>query len=86
MMSLDMNEIAEEFLVIKDFFDKLGYELVDTKDINNEILYLVKEKNHSKKEFLAIKDFFDKIKYELIGTKDINKKILYVVRKKRLRY
>ena len=51
MMSLDMNEIAEEFLVIKDFFDKIGYELVDTKDINNEKIYLVKENNHSKKNF-----------------------------------
>ena len=44
-----MNEIAEEFLVIKDFFDKIGYELVGTKDINNERFYLVKEKKHSKK-------------------------------------
>lgn len=50
-MSLDMNEIAEEFLVIKDFFDKIGYELVGTKDINNEILYVVRKKNHSKKNF-----------------------------------
>lgn len=51
MMSLDMNEIAKEFLVIKDFFDKIGYELVGTKDINNEKIYLVKEKKYSKKNF-----------------------------------
>ena len=44
MMSFDMNEIAEEFLVIKDFFDKIGYELVGTKDINNEKIYLIKKK------------------------------------------
>jgi len=44
MMSLDINEIAKKFLVIKDFFDKIGYELVGTKDINNEKIYLVREK------------------------------------------
>jgi len=44
MMSFDMNEIAEEFLVIKDFFDKIGFEVVGTKDINNEILYVVRKK------------------------------------------
>ena len=47
MMSLDMNEMAEGFLVIKDFFDKIGYELVGNKDINNEKIYLVKEKKKS---------------------------------------
>ena len=42
MMSL---EIAKSFLEDKEKFAQLGYELVGTKDINNEKLFLVKEKN-----------------------------------------
>ena len=29
-------EIAEEFLVAKEFFDKIGFELIGTKDGNSE--------------------------------------------------
>jgi len=42
MMSENM---ALEFLQEKQKFAQLGYELVGTKDINNEVIYLVKEKN-----------------------------------------
>jgi len=48
MMSLEMDlerKFAEDFLAAKEFFDKIGYELIGTKDINNEVIYLVKEKS-----------------------------------------
>lgn len=35
---------AKEFLAIKDKFDKIGFEIIGTKDINNEEIYLVKKK------------------------------------------
>jgi len=47
MMSLEMNKerkFAEEFLAAQDFFNKIGFELIGTKDINNEEIYLVKKK------------------------------------------
>jgi len=37
-------EIDKEFLATRDFFYKIGFEVVGTKDINNEILYVVKKK------------------------------------------
>jgi len=35
---------AKEFLAIKDKFDKIGFEIIGNKDINNEEIYLVKKK------------------------------------------
>jgi len=43
-MMMSLENIATEFLVAKDEFDSLGYELIGTKDINNEEIYLVKKK------------------------------------------
>ena len=37
--------IAYEFIEAKERFKRLGLELVGTKDINEETIYLVKEKN-----------------------------------------
>lgn len=37
--------IAYEFIEAKEKFKRLGLELVGTKDINEETIYLVKEKN-----------------------------------------
>jgi len=39
-------EIAKDFLAAKDFYDKIGYELIGTKDINNETIFLVKESSN----------------------------------------
>lgn len=36
--------IALEFIEAKENFKKLGFELIGTKDINNETIFLVKEK------------------------------------------
>jgi len=36
--------IAKEFLEKKEIFNSLGFELVGTKDINEDTIYLVKEK------------------------------------------
>ena len=47
MMSLEMNlerKFAKEFLAAQDFFNKIGFEIIGTKDINNEEIYLVKKK------------------------------------------
>ena len=47
MMSLETPvkvEIAKEFLAAQDFFENLGFELIGTKDINNEDIYLVRKK------------------------------------------
>jgi len=46
-MSLEMNserKYAKEFLAIKDKFDKIGFEIIGTKDINTVPIYCVKEK------------------------------------------
>ncbi len=49
MMSLDkVVEIDKKFLAAKFFFDKIGWELVGTKDISNEEIYLVKKKKKQK--------------------------------------
>lgn len=47
MMSLEIDyerKYAKEFLVIKDKFDKIGFEIIGTKDINTDPIYCVKEK------------------------------------------
>ncbi len=47
MMSLEMDSesrLAEEFLAAQDFFNKIGFELIGTKEINKEEIYLVKKK------------------------------------------
>ena len=36
--------IAKEFLEKKETFNGMGYELIGTKDINEDTIYLVKEK------------------------------------------
>ena len=36
--------IATEFLAKKERFNGMGFELIGTKDINEDIIYLVKEK------------------------------------------
>ena len=36
--------LSEIFLSAKEKFAQLGYELVGTKDINEETIYMVKEK------------------------------------------
>jgi len=53
MMSLEMDserKFAKEFLAAKGFFDKIGFKLVGTKDINDEEIYLVKKKNQRKEK------------------------------------
>ena len=36
--------IALEFLEIKDFFQKVGFEIIGSRDINDEKIYLIKKK------------------------------------------
>lgn len=36
--------IAYDFIEAKEKFTKLGFELIGTKDINEETIFLVKEK------------------------------------------
>ena len=46
-MSLEMDlerKIAEEFLAAQDLINKIGYEIIGTKDINDEGIYLIKKK------------------------------------------
>lgn len=43
-MSVKAEEIAEKFVMMRNLFEKLGLELIGTKDHNNEKIYLVKEK------------------------------------------
>lgn len=48
MMSLEMDlerKIAEELLAAQDIFDTIGFEIIGTKDINDEFHYIVKKKN-----------------------------------------
>lgn len=43
--------IAEEFLTAKEFFDKIGFELIGTKDGNSENpekIYCVRRKTNKK--------------------------------------
>lgn len=43
-MMMSLENIATEFLVAKDKFDSLGYELIGTKEVNEETIFLIKEK------------------------------------------
>jgi len=45
-MSLEMNpmKIAVEFMIAKKLFEKIGYELIGTKDNSPEPLYVVKKR------------------------------------------
>lgn len=36
--------IAYEFLEAKEKFNSLGYELIGTQDVNEQTIYLIKEK------------------------------------------
>lgn len=36
--------VAYEFIEAKEKFNGMGYELIGTKDINEDTIYLVKEK------------------------------------------
>ncbi len=36
--------IACDFIEAKEKFDSLGYELIGTKDVNEQTIYLIKEK------------------------------------------
>jgi len=36
-------ELVQEFLDIKGFFEKIGFELVGTKDIYDQTIYFVKK-------------------------------------------
>ena len=48
MMSLEFGKkIAIEFVKIGKFFERLGFELIGTKDINGERIFLVKKKKKS---------------------------------------
>jgi deoxyxylulose-5-phosphate synthase len=42
-MSVKVEEFAEDFVMMKKLFEKLGLELIGTKDHNNEKVYLVKK-------------------------------------------
>lgn len=55
-------ELAQEFLDIKGFFEKIGFELVGTKDIYEEKTYFVKKKKLSvfERRYRYIIDFIVK--------------------------
>ncbi|MFW9822146.1 MAG: hypothetical protein ACFFE4_04385 [Candidatus Thorarchaeota archaeon] len=38
---------AKEFLVVKEKLEKIGFEIIGTKDINEDPIYFVREKNLS---------------------------------------
>lgn len=44
-MSLNVNEVAFEFMKMKEKFEELGFELIGSKDHNEEKIFLVKEKS-----------------------------------------
>lgn len=46
-MSLEMDlerKIAEEFLAAQDIFDTIGFEIIGTKDINENQIFCVRKK------------------------------------------
>ena len=48
MMSLNaIEKFAEEFLAAKKIFEEIGFELVGTKDINEDHTFFVKKKKKS---------------------------------------
>ena len=56
MMSLGFGEkIAIEFVKTRKFFEKIGFELIGTKDINGERIFLVKKKKKSSRLRLRLK-------------------------------
>lgn len=81
MMSVNMNhdrKYAKDFLAIQDLFDSINFEIINTKDINDQIIFLVK----FNEPFLATQTIFSAIGFEIIGTKNIDENIIYFVRKK----
>lgn len=46
-MSVEMNEIAFDFMKFKNLFEKIGFELIGSKDQNEEKVFLVKEKKEN---------------------------------------
>ncbi|MHA1252436.1 MAG: hypothetical protein ACTSRP_20800 [Candidatus Helarchaeota archaeon] len=38
------SDFANEFIKLKRFFSELGFEIIGTKDVNNEIIYFIKRK------------------------------------------
>jgi len=43
-MSVEMNESLFDFMKFKDLFGKMGFELIGSKELNEEKVFLVKEK------------------------------------------
>ena len=41
MMSEDY---ASEFVTLKEYFSSLGYEVIGSKEVNSDTIYLIKEK------------------------------------------
>lgn len=37
-------EIASEFMEAREKFNSLGYELIGTQDVNEQTIYMIKEK------------------------------------------
>ena len=44
-MSLKLDSRAKEYLEFENLFDKLGLEVIGTKIVNDEVIYLVKKKS-----------------------------------------
>lgn len=56
MMSLEFGKkIAIEFVKTRKFFEKVGFELIGTKDINGERIFLVKKKKKNSRLRLRLK-------------------------------
>jgi hypothetical protein len=43
-MSLKPMEIAKEFMEIKEFFERVGFEVIGTKTDSSEVIYFIKKK------------------------------------------
>ena len=43
--------VANEFVMAREKFQERGYEITNIRYINEEYIFLVEEKNHSKKNF-----------------------------------
>lgn len=45
MMSLNaIKEFAEEYLAAKKIFEKIGFDVIGTKDINKDLIFSVRKK------------------------------------------
>lgn len=44
-MSLKLDSRVKEYLEFENLFNKLGLEIIGTKNVNNEEIYLVKKKS-----------------------------------------